>query len=62
MMISVKETGKNQVEPGQEIMGDSPVSSHCLLRNSWPNLTGVMEHCLEGETNQRFSIFQDVSF
>jgi len=34
MMISVKETGKIQVEPGQESTGDSPVSSHCLLRNS----------------------------
>jgi hypothetical protein len=59
MIISVKETGKNQVEPGQESMGDSPVSSHCLLRNSWPKLTGVPEHCLEGETNHCFPFFRE---
>ena len=37
--------------------------SHCsLLRNSWPKLTGVLEHCHEGETNCWFPIFWSVSF
>ena len=34
VLISVEGTGKNQVERGQESMGDAPVLSHCsLLRN-----------------------------
>jgi len=34
MLISVKGTGKNELEPGQESMSDAPVFSHCsLLRN-----------------------------
>jgi hypothetical protein len=34
MLISVEKVGKNQLEPGQEIMGVAPVLSHCtLLRN-----------------------------
>jgi len=28
MLISVKGTGKNQLQPGQERMGDAPVLSH----------------------------------
>jgi len=44
MKISVEETGKIQLEPGQESMEDAPVLSHCsLLRNPWPTTTGVME-------------------
>jgi len=36
MLISVKRTGKNQLEPGKESMGDGPLLSHCsLLRNPW---------------------------
>jgi len=31
MTISFKETGKNQMEQGQESMGDVPVLSHCSL-------------------------------
>jgi hypothetical protein len=58
MLISFKGTGKNQIEPGQESMGEDPVLSHCsLLRNVWPILTGVLEHCCEGETKCWFSIF-----
>ena len=38
--------------------GDAPVLSRCsLLRNPWPKPIGVLEHCLEGETNCWFSIF-----
>ena len=34
ILISVKEKGKNQLEEGQEGMGDAPILSHCsLLRN-----------------------------
>jgi len=37
ILISVKKTGKNQLEPGQESMGDGPLLSHCsLLRNFRP--------------------------
>ena len=36
--------------------GDAPVSSYCpLLRKPWPKPIGVLEHCLEGEINCRFS-------
>jgi hypothetical protein len=39
-------------------MGDTAVVSHCsLLRNPWPQPTGVLEHCREGDTNCWFSIF-----
>jgi len=49
-MISVEGTGKNQLEPGQESVGDAPVLSRCpLLRNLWPKLTSVLEHCHKGE-------------
>jgi len=58
VLISVEETGKNQGEPGQESVGDAAVLSHSsLLRNPWPKLTGVLEHCHEGENNCWFSIF-----
>jgi hypothetical protein len=31
---------------------DAPVLSHCsFLRNTWPQPTGVLEHCQEGEIN-----------
>ena len=62
MLISVKGTSRIQLEPDQEIMGDTPVLSHCsFLRNTWPKLTGVLEHCSEGETNFCFSIFRGVT-
>jgi hypothetical protein len=36
MLISFKVTGKNQLRPGEESVGDAPVLSHCfLLRNIW---------------------------
>ena len=42
----------NQLEPSQESRGDVSVLSHCfLLRNSWPKLTGVLEHCCVGDSN-----------
>jgi len=34
--ISIEETGKTHLEPGQEIMGYAPVLSRCLLRNTSP--------------------------
>ena len=38
MLISFKETGKNQMEQSQESMGDAPVLSHCsLLKHPWTN-------------------------
>jgi hypothetical protein len=62
VLISVKGTVKNQLEPGQESMGDVPVLSHCsLLRNISPKPTGVLEHC-EGETNCLVSIFLGAAF
>jgi hypothetical protein len=34
---------------------------HCsLLRNPWPNLAGMLEHCCKGETNCCLSIFRDI--
>ena len=51
MLISVQ-AGKNQLKSAQESTGYAPVLSHCsLLRNLLPKLTGVLEHCSEGETN-----------
>jgi hypothetical protein len=48
MLISVKETGKDQLKSGQKSMGDVPVLSHCSsLRNPWPKPTCVLEHCCE---------------
>jgi len=45
MLISVEGTGKNQLKPGQESVGNNPVLSLCsLLRNPIPKLTGVREH------------------
>ena len=58
-----QETGKNQMEPGQESMGEATVLSHCSsLRNPWPKVTGVLEQCREGESNCWFSIFQGITF
>jgi len=38
VLISVEGTGKNQLETGQESMGDILLMSHCsLLRNPWQN-------------------------
>jgi hypothetical protein len=31
MLISVKGTGENQLEPGQESMADAPMFSHCFF-------------------------------
>jgi len=37
---------KNQLKPGQESMGVTPVLSHCsFLRNSWPKVINVLEYC-----------------
>jgi len=58
MLISVEGRGKSQLEPGEESMGNAPVSSHCsLVRNPWPKPTGVLEHCREGDFNCWFSVF-----
>jgi hypothetical protein len=52
MLISVELTGKNRLQPGQEIMGNAVVLAHCSLikKNPWPKPAGVLEHCREGET------------
>jgi hypothetical protein len=34
MMISVEGTGKNQLDPGLESMGDAPVLSHCFWQRN----------------------------
>jgi len=45
ILISVAGTGKNQLEPGEESMGDALVlSNSSLLRNPSPKPTGVLEH------------------
>jgi hypothetical protein len=63
MFISVEGTGKNQLRPDQEKMRNAPVLSHFSLpRYPRTRLTGVLEHCHEGETNCWFSIFQVISF
>jgi hypothetical protein len=42
MMISFQGTGRNYLEPGEVIMGDATVLSHCsLLRNSLPKPASV---------------------
>ena len=51
MLISVEEIGINQMEPSQDSTGVAPVLSLSLLRNAWPEPTGVLEHCREGEIN-----------
>jgi hypothetical protein len=63
VLTAVKETGKKQLEAGQESIGEAPVLSHnSLLSSAWPKSTIVLEHCCEGGTNCWFSIFQGVSF
>ena len=58
MLISVGRIGKNQLESGQESVGDAPVlSNYSSRRNPWRKLTGVLEHFREGETDCLFSIF-----
>ena len=43
MLLSVEETGKNQLQRIPENMEDAPVFSHCsLLRNPRPKPTGVL--------------------
>jgi len=55
--------GKNQLEPGQESMGDAPVfPRRSLLRNPWPEPTGILEQCRLGEKKSWFSILRGVSF
>jgi hypothetical protein len=40
--------GKNQLEPGEESVGDVAMLSHCsLLRNPSPKPTGVLEHFVQ---------------
>jgi len=51
VLISFEGTGINQLHPCEEIMGDASVLSHFLIRNPQPKLTGVLEHCHEGETS-----------
>ena len=54
---------KNQLQPRQESMFDSPVLTYfSLLRSLWPKPNGVLEHCCEGKTNCWFSIIRGVSF
>jgi hypothetical protein len=55
--------GKNLLEPVEESMGDATVLSNCsLLRNSLPQLSGVLEHCRDEQTECFFSIFLGDSF
>ena len=50
MLLSIEKTGTNKMKQGQESVGDATMLSHCyLLRNPWPKLTGVLEHCRKGE-------------
>jgi hypothetical protein len=63
VLISVKDTGKNRMQLGQESTGDDSVLSHCsLLRCPRLKPIVVLEHCCEGETNCWFSIFRGLSF
>jgi hypothetical protein len=63
MLISVEETSKNQLAPGEESRGEDPVlSDFSLIRNPLPKPTVVLEHCREGEITYWFSIFRGVSF
>jgi len=51
LLLSVKRTGKYQLEPGQESIGDASVLSHgSLLRSPWTKPFAELEHCHEGET------------
>jgi hypothetical protein len=56
-------TGKNQLGTGEESAGDRTLLPHCsFLRNSLPKVSGVLEHCLDEETNCFFTTFQGDSF
>jgi len=58
-----REQAKNQLQSGQERMGDAPVLSHFFSYEIHETkLTGVLEHCREWEANCWFSIFQVISF
>jgi hypothetical protein len=47
----VREQVQNQLQPGQESMGDAPVLSHgSLLRNLGQKQTDAPENCRERET------------
>jgi hypothetical protein len=49
---------KKSTEARSGEYGGVPLLSHCsLLRNPWPKLTSVLEHCHEGETNCWFPLF-----
>jgi hypothetical protein len=57
VLFSVEGTGKYQLQPGQESMGDTSLLSHCsLLRKACVKPTDVLEHCRDGESNCWFSI------
>ena len=63
MLISVEETGKNRLQPGQKSMENAPVLSNCtLIINPWGKPAGVLEHCLEGQTSYWYSLFRGISF
>jgi hypothetical protein len=63
MLITVKVTGKNQVKPGQESMGDGAVLLHCsLLRSLDQNRPVCCSIVVKKETNRSFFIFRGVSF
>ena len=58
MLISAEGIDKNQLEPGQESMGDPTVlSPSSFLRYPWPKPTGVLEHYRERVTNSIFRVF-----
>jgi hypothetical protein len=58
MLISVGETGKHRLQPGQEGVGYDPVLSHfTFLRNYLPKSAGVLEHCPDEQTTYFFLIF-----
>jgi len=48
----IRRTGNNRLEPGEEILGDATLMSHCsLLRNPLPKTFGVLELSLDEKTN-----------
>jgi len=50
MLVSIEETGKNQLQPSEESRGDAAVLSYySLLRNFLPKPTSALEQCREGE-------------
>jgi hypothetical protein len=55
MLISIEETGKNQLEPGYK--GCSNFVTLFFAKKSLTKPTGVLEHCRDGVTKSWFSIF-----